>query len=85
MLKIRKKKMLKKILDDVRVKRTILTLAIVISIMVILVNGAIAIEYAKAGLVFRTSIRILSCLIWVFIGGCSVHIVRRDFIRKKNV
>jgi hypothetical protein len=52
--------------------------------MVILVNGAIAIEYAKAGLVFRTSIRILSCLIWVFIGGCAVRVVHRDFIRKKQ-
>jgi hypothetical protein len=84
MLKIRKKKMLKQVLDDVRVKKTILTFAILIAIMIVVTNAIFAVKFFVVGKIFIGVLKVLSCLIWTFIGGVAAWIVYRDFIRKKK-
>lgn len=75
--------MLKQVLDDVRVKKTILISAILIAVIIVVTNAIFAVKLFVVGKILMGILKILSCLIWTFIGGCAAWIIYRDFIRKK--
>lgn len=76
--------MLKEILDDPIVKKTILTIAILVSIMMVVISATMAVKFLVASKIFIGVLRILTCLFWMFMGGATSHIIYRDFIRKKK-
>ena len=76
--------MLREFLDDSFVKKAILTFCILITIMLIAINIPVAIKFFMVGKIFAMSCRILSCLTWLFLGGCAAYVIYRDFIRKKK-
>jgi hypothetical protein len=76
--------MMKQILDDRIVKKTILTIAILWAIMMVAINAPFAVKLFIAGKIFMGVLGILTCLVWLFIGGCAAWVVYRDFIRKKK-
>jgi hypothetical protein len=52
--------------------------------MIVVTNAIFAVKFFVVGKIFIGVLKVLSCLIWTFIGGVAAWIVYRDFIRKKK-
>jgi hypothetical protein len=76
--------MLKEILDNLLVKKSILTFVIGVALVIVISNIIFAVKLFIIGNIISAILKVLTCVIWSFIGGCAVYIVHRDFIRKQK-